>query len=656
MTNSTRLNPVEKIDDKNLVLLRAVAGIDGDSEIEFRLLSTFRNAGIELVTNRVFSLLTYSAGMMEADLVVLYGTLARPELVRNLRERGYTGFILVVLENPTSPLHEFFDADADDVTTLDNPIDLSIRLLSLKKSIARNKSPASQLQDKSDRLQSILDTHLDFMSRYRRGGILTFVNDAICHNYAMKREELIGQCIVDFVPLEERSDLRAKIEACFEREIPFISRQKAVDKCGKVQWTEWYNIPVLDQAGKVIECQGIGRDITESVLLSERLKTKQAHLRMALTASNTVTWSIILETRAMETSENCLNVLGFAPKTLDEALENVIDEDRSGALNFVEWASKKTGDHILQLRMRNPKNGLVRWYKVRCSPLPDASGKFYRLCGICFDITDRIIAEQQQLEKGKLQEELIEQRTAELAAAYERLHASERFASTGMVAAQIVHELNGPIAGIRNAFFLVREGIDPNHKYYEYMSMIENELDRLIEILRQLFVLYGPEGRVKSNIDIRTLLDDSCKMMTVIFARKLSPIRITALAEIPKLALAPRPIQQVFYNVLINALKASPKDQAIHISLAHQSAAVTITIHNGGEHIPEEVQATLFEPFSRVRTESTELGLGLGLYLSRCLMSEMGGSIHVESKPAVGTTVTLTFPSAASIPSILEPQ
>lgn len=651
MTNSTHVNIFKTSTYQSASFIKAVGGFDEDTHAEEILISNFRAAGIELVVHRVLSLLTYSAGMLDVPLVVLYGSMAQPEVCEELRARGYSGYILILLKNPNSQVHKFFDADANDVTFLDSPIDLTLRLLAAKNSISRHalaSTPSTELKDQNDRLQSILDTHLDFMSRYLPGGMLSFVNDAICHNYAMKREEMIGQCIVDFVPPEDRADLAAKIENCFKNEIPFISRQKAVDKCGRVQWTEWYNIPVLNQAGKVVECQGVGRDITESVLLAERLKTKQEHLRMALTASNTVTWALNLITLTMQTSENCLSVLGFAPKTLNHALDCVIDEDKSRALQFIEEASKKAGENILQLRVRNPQNGEVRWYKVRCSALQDAAGKFNRLCGVCFDITDRMIEEHKQTEKGKHQEELIKQRTSELASAYERLHASERFASTGMVAAQIVHELNGPIAGIRNAFFLIRDGIDPSHKYFDYMSMIENELDRLIEILRQLFVLYGPEGRKKTSINVRALLEESCKMMTVIFARKLSPIRIEASSEITEMVIAPRPLQQVFYNVLINALKASPKEQPIHISIIQNSTTITVSVHNGGEHIAENIQASLFEPFCRTRAESAEsglgLGLGLGLYLSRCLMSEIGGSIAVESKANFGTRVMITIP------------
>ena len=65
-------------------------------------------------------------------------------------------------------------------------------------------------------------------------------------------------------------------------------------------------------------------------------------------------------------------------------------------------------------------------------------------------------------------------------------------AATGQMAARIAHEVNNPLAGIRNAFLLIKDAIPQSHPYYAYVGRIEREIDRITRIMRQMFGLFRP--------------------------------------------------------------------------------------------------------------------------------------------------------------------
>ena len=82
------------------------------------------------------------------------------------------------------------------------------------------------------------------------------------------------------------------------------------------------------------------------------------------------------------------------------------------------------------------------------------------------------------------------------------LRENEKLAATGRIAARVAHEINNPLAGIKNSFLFIKDAISPEHPYFSYVARIENEIARIARIVHQMFDLCRPDhfGSTRSTL------------------------------------------------------------------------------------------------------------------------------------------------------------
>jgi len=116
-----------------------------------------------------------------------------------------------------------------------------------------------------------------------------------------------------------------------------------------------------------------------------------------------------------------------------------------------------------------------------------------------------------------------------------------------------------------------------------------------------------------------------------------------AASDLPVLVLASDQIQQVFLNLLLNALDAMPEGGQLRVSTHHtdQPAGVSVAFTDDGMGIPPDSLSQVFEPFYSTKPE----GLGLGLFVSQDIVKQHGGRIEAQSRVGEGTTFTVWLPA-----------
>ncbi|HEY1563613.1 MAG TPA: ATP-binding protein [Gaiellaceae bacterium] len=230
-------------------------------------------------------------------------------------------------------------------------------------------------------------------------------------------------------------------------------------------------------------------------------------------------------------------------------------------------------------------------------------------------------------------------------------HVFERARSDFVATAS--HELRTPLAAVYGAArTLLRSDIEiPAEQRNRFLDIIVSETERLTTIVSQI-LLAGQieEGRVDVSTaatDLRPLVEsvlDSTRLRApdqIELRLEQNGDRAVALVDEDKL-------RQVLVNLLDNAIKYSPDGGDVAVELAGGAGRVRLTVRDGGLGVPPGEQERIFEKFYRLDPALTRGvgGSGLGLFISRELVSRMGGSLTVRSQPGEGAAFVVDLPAA----------
>ncbi len=218
--------------------------------------------------------------------------------------------------------------------------------------------------------------------------------------------------------------------------------------------------------------------------------------------------------------------------------------------------------------------------------------------------------------------------------------------------ANMSHELRTPLNAIMGFSDILLEGLAGplTEKQREYLTEILESTEYLTTLVTNILdvskLAADPVLIHKAPFDLGALLRVVYMLFEPRAAREDRPYEIELPAKCPEIT-ADRPrIQQVLLNLVSNAFKHSPVSTPIHMSLCQNQSNAIITIHNADSVIPPEEIAHIFEAFYRVTQDSNIPleGVGLGLYISKKLVSAHGGTLSVESSTEKGTSFTVTLP------------
>ena len=230
----------------------------------------------------------------------------------------------------------------------------------------------------------------------------------------------------------------------------------------------------------------------------------------------------------------------------------------------------------------------------------------------------------------------------------------------------VSHELRTPLTTIKALTrLLMREGLDET-KRREYVETISVECDRQIDFVLNLLDLSRIEGGVlrvtHQRVDVDEVISSVVKSEARSAEKRRHELRIEPKPEVPPVCGDPKELRRVLSNIVENAIKYTPDGGRIILSARQEDSQVAISVTDNGRGIPAEDMPILFDKFHRGRpaphsaamangTTNAEFledadvsGVGLGLYLGRNVMEQMGGSISVDSEVGQGSTFKLHLP------------
>lgn len=229
---------------------------------------------------------------------------------------------------------------------------------------------------------------------------------------------------------------------------------------------------------------------------------------------------------------------------------------------------------------------------------------------------------------------------------YEHLAHAEKLSTIGVFTAGIAHEFNNPLHGIMGFAQHLQGETDPA-VVNDYSREIVTLTKRLSEMTKGLN-LYARAGQPTEleAVQIPHLLDDAVRMAA--FSTILDEVTVVRdYQPVPDFQAHPSELQQVFVNLIINAVQAMNARGTLTLSTGVESSHITVSIQDTGPGIAPQDLARVFAPF--FTTKENGRGTGLGLYIVRTIVNKYGGTIEPTSQLGKGTTFRIQFPLAVPV-------
>ena len=228
---------------------------------------------------------------------------------------------------------------------------------------------------------------------------------------------------------------------------------------------------------------------------------------------------------------------------------------------------------------------------------------------------------------------------------------SNKLASIGRLAAGVAHEINNPLAIIGEKAGLMQDlvGLDQNfrhrEKFLDQLASLQNAVGRARTITHRLLGFARRMETSMTLVQLNEILQEVLSFLEKDAVYRNIHVIMQLQPDLPVIRADHGQLQQVFLNVINNAIDAIRSDGEIHITSRRENQkTVMVAISDTGPGIAPEILKNIFEPFFTTKANEAKKGTGLGLSITYGIVQKMGGEIEVSSEVGVGTTFIITFP------------
>ncbi|RJX34223.1 MAG: PAS domain-containing protein [Desulfarculus sp.] len=297
-----------------------------------------------------------------------------------------------------------------------------------------------------------------------------------------------------------------------------------------------------------------------------------------------------------------------------------------------------TGKSAHAIHEHAQQDGGTHYCDVSTYPLFNRRGQVVQVLEIFRDITEDLA-------------QRVERRAQAIKADLALLVQEDKLVALGKLVASVAHEINNPIASILNFVKLMHKGLAQGRSkaqdlrdYQGYLALCGQEAERCSRIVSNLLSFARQHSPSPRSVDLLELLEAT--VLLTAHRMRLSGVELAQ--ELPDQALEvwgdPTQLQQVFTNLVFNALEAMPQGGRLSIrgGLEQENKLVWLEFSDTGEGIPPENLPRIFEPFFSTKTGGQ--GVGLGLSMVYGIIREHQGHIEVDSQVGKGTAFRITLP------------
>lgn len=453
-----------------------------------------------------------------------------------------------------------------------------------------------------------------------------------------KGDQVIGKSYFDIVPEIKDQQIFEQALTVLKTGIPFHAKNKKVDLVIDGIMTEHYFnycfIPLFNEKNEVYGVLNTGADVTDLHQAKEEAKSANEKLTMAIDAAGLGTYEIDLATKKITTSGNFNHIWSIEKEVSNEELIARLHPDDLPVREKAHEQALITGKISYETRILQEDHS-VKWAKINGKIINDQQGNPKTIIGIIQDIQEQRAFEEELKKQVADQTEELQRSNNDL------LH----------FAGIVSHDLREPVRKIK--FFHTRLSNEKKAGLYKnsekYLSKINQSAQRMENIIEGILTYSTLDKTTQpfEKIDLNEILENIKTDLELVIQEK-GAVLITS--ELPEIEGASILINQLFYNLIQNALKFSKADVPPRVIITsglindNGIDCVKIIIKDNGIGLDPAFNERIFNAFERLHSKDQYEGNGLGLALCRKIVKRHNGSITAAGEKDNGAEFTVILP------------
>ncbi len=460
-------------------------------------------------------------------------------------------------------------------------------------------------------------------------------NDVAHQQLGYSREEFEELTLLDIEAKESEDELKSHIAKMLKDGKEEFETEHQTKDC-RIKSILVSTRAIEMKNRKLLHC--VFHDITEIKNIQKSLMESETQYRNLVELAQEGVWVFDRDFVTTFVNPRIAQMLGYAQSEMigKRAFEFIDVSVVEEAENFLSKYSDGVKGNFEYEFIR--KDGSRIYASIAASQIVDEQGINFGTLALVADVTSRKEMEEKLEKYSKNLEEIVEQKTSQLAEAQAQIIKSERLTAIGELAGMIGHDLRNPLTGIKNAAYFLRrkerQGLSAQSK--EMLEIIDRCVGHSNKIINDLLD-YSREMRLeRKEASIDDLLGQALAMVQI--PKKVSVVKQVAYSL--KMKVDSDKLERVFINLVKNAVDAMPDGGSISIIGKEEDNNLELSFADTGMGIPDEALPKLFSPLSTTKAQ----GMGFGLAICKRIVEAHGGTICFKTSKGKGTTFTVTLP------------
>ncbi|HTR39933.1 MAG TPA: PAS domain S-box protein [Bryobacteraceae bacterium] len=521
----------------------------------------------------------------------------------------------------------------------------------------RDITERRKAEEESRLLGTIVEFSEDAIVGKNLDGIVLSWNKGAEQIYGYSAEEMIGQSASILFPPDHPDEFKEIMEYIRLGQRLEHMETERIRKDGSRIVVSVTISPLRDESGAVTGASTIARDITDRKRAQEALAHSELRYRSLVRVVSQIVWTTDSQGEVVSDIPSWRE---FTGETFDRIkgwgwLETLHPDDRERTARIWSQAVNAGSFYMAEYRMRR-SDGEYRWMLVHGAPILNDHGQVQEWVGICVDIHDRIMAEEEIRQLNQTLETRVVERTAALQAANKELEA---------FAYSVSHDLRAPLRAISGFSRILLEefGAACPAEAHRYLGIVNDNAVQMGTLIDGL-LSFSRLGRQALNIQTVAPEDLVRQALADLSSEQQGRQVEITVADLPPCQADPLLLKQVFFNLLANSLKYTRNRPVSRVEVGSfrfaELAAQTEVCQNGAPRGAEPDAAIyyvrdngagfdmryadkLFGVFQRLHRAEEYEGTGVGLATVRRIITRHGGSVWAEAALDQGAAFYFTL-------------